>query len=143
MNKYDDDFEVCNSAWEMISAKYGNQSSATDYTDTERNIVLVWTVTGIVENGGFKYLFESELPGDCDLSFSIKAFGEIGCHEIEDLMKQVVDRVNSSGKSIGSKIERYLTIPDGECDDYDAMFWDNIENITKRLAIYVNKCNSC
>lgn len=44
-------------------------------------VVAVWTVYGIIGNGGFEYLFESRVPGDPDYLRSLEAFRAIGCGE--------------------------------------------------------------
>jgi hypothetical protein len=51
-------WRLCNSTWARIVRRYGENANATDFDPTERPVVLVWTVTGIVGNGGFEYLFD-------------------------------------------------------------------------------------
>ena len=62
--KEDPDFALCNGKWRAITDRYGDSAKATDFSEDERTVVLVWTVLGIVDNGGFRYLISSELPGD-------------------------------------------------------------------------------
>jgi hypothetical protein len=74
-------WDLCQATWKSIVDRYGESAMATDFTPRERVVVAVWTVSGIVGNGGFEYLFGSELPGDPDYQLSLDAFRAIGCDE--------------------------------------------------------------
>ncbi len=74
----------------MITDKYGSHTPAGDYPEAERNVVIVWTASGIIENGGFHYLFESILPGDPDWTYTIIAFEKAGCPKAARTIKEAV-----------------------------------------------------
>ena len=66
-----DSFTICNNTWKNIINKYGEAAIATDFNESERVIALVWTVTGIIGNGGFEYLFSSNLPSDENYKYTL------------------------------------------------------------------------
>jgi hypothetical protein len=134
-------FEICNDEWKRIVSHYHDKISALDLTGFERVVMLVWLVTGIVENGGFNYLFESDLPGDEDLSLTVEAFYAIGCIEVSSLIASLLKRMKELG-SVDTKLENYLCIPQTERDDIDAAFWSEITNINKCLSRFIMSSSS-
>ncbi|MCI0411303.1 DMP19 family protein [bacterium] len=79
--KVNSDWNLCQDTWQQIIDRYGENPSASDFTPREFVVVAVWTVSGIVGNGGFEYLFEGDLPGDTDYQLALMAFRTIGCEE--------------------------------------------------------------
>jgi len=88
-NNFKDNFTVCNDAWKNIIEKYDKAAILTDFKEDERTIALIWTVTGIVGNGGFEYLFSSNLPGDENYELTLKAFEDIKCDEAVSILNDV------------------------------------------------------
>jgi len=130
------DFDICNDEWKRIVSNYHDKISALDLTGYEQIVMLVWLVTGIVENGGFNYLFESDLPGDEDLSLTVGAFYAIGCTEVGSLITSLLNRMGELGTA-DTKLEKYLCLPQAERDDIDAAFWSEITDINKNLSKFI------
>lgn len=137
MTTSNSDFELCNNVWKEITSKYSKTSSATDFSEFERIVVLVWTVTGIIENGGFQYLFESELPGDNDLSLTIAAFGCIGCDAAKAVIEEVLSSLEFAGSSKDTYFKRYMKLSLEDRKGFDSRFWSEIDIINTFLAIYI------
>ena len=131
------DFELCNKTWKVISNKYGTSPSATDFTKFEQVVVLVWTVTGIIENGGFRYLFESELNGDRDFRLSMQAFNLIGCDEISKIISNILERMRLVGDTSKTNAENFEILSSEERDQSDEQFWAEIDNINMHLADFI------
>ena len=55
-----------------------------------RAVVVVSNVQGIVENGGFEYLFEKDLAGQPPYSFVADAYREIGAHTAAECLEAAV-----------------------------------------------------
>lgn len=137
MNYSDNDFELCNETWRKIVETYGDNLSITEFSEFERIVVLVWTVTGLIENGGFGYLFESDLPGDKDLVLSLEAFDRIGCKNAKQVIIDVLKRIECIGNLHTSKLERYKTLPNDEQNQLDSKFGVELDNINKGLADFI------
>lgn len=135
------DFELCNCSWKRIVENHGNNPTAKDFNEYEQVIVMVWTLTGIIENGGFRYLFESELPGDIDFILSMKALGIIGCNEAEKILSEIIDRLQKVGDSRVSNSKKYEEISEDEQNRFDSRFWAEIDNINKQLAGFIRRNN--
>lgn len=119
------DWELCNSAWRRITEKYGETAVASDFNAVERVIVLVWTVTGIIGNGGFEYLFSSDLPGDQNYRMSLEAFKAIEAIEAEKAFKDALS-VFPGGEVPASERERLATFklfPESERDQIATRFF--------------------
>src|SRR5208282_3213367 len=73
------DFDLCDGVFMRICKQHqGEHVVVSDnYTVEERTVVLVWHVSGIIDNGGFEYLFEGEFPGDPDYRLTSQAFQPI------------------------------------------------------------------
>lgn len=137
----DKDFELCNGTWRKIADKYNNEPIATDFNDFERIIMLIWTVTGIIENGGFQYLFESEIPGDNNYLLTIDAFKEIGCLGCVEIIKEALSIFPHCKIPTDSdvRLRIYNSEPQEHRDSMDTRFWNEIPNITKSLAEYIKE----
>jgi hypothetical protein len=98
----------------------------------------VWTVTGIIGNGGFKYLFSSPLPGDDDYAFTIEAFNRIGCIKVAETIKDAVALLNN--RLFADEHGWLPEIKKEEMRDFfDFEFWEEDDNITTCLADYIRE----
>jgi hypothetical protein len=75
-----DDKELRNAlSWRIHAFHGGNDADIRDIPEAARNVLLVDHVEGIIGNGGFRYLFESDYPGDPGYEKIKQAFDAIGC----------------------------------------------------------------
>ncbi|HEV3138314.1 MAG TPA: DUF4375 domain-containing protein [Pirellulales bacterium] len=72
------DFDLVNGTFVKIGAHYGHWVDATQYSPEERVIMLVWHSSGIIDNGGFEYLFAGDFPGDPDYRITAEAYKTAG-----------------------------------------------------------------
>jgi len=139
-NKIDEnsDWDLCNSTWRSITEKYGDAAEASDFAPAERVVVLVWTVAGIIGNGGFEYLFSSDLTGDSGCRMSLDAFKTIKAIEAEKAFKDALEVF--PGDTIPAEEER-LTIfklhPESARDELAARFFTAEEEIVACLAQFI------
>jgi len=73
------DCDLVDGTFHKIGDRYGHWVDATQYSPEERVIMLVWHSSGIIDNGGFEYLFAGEFPGDPDYHITAEAFRRPGC----------------------------------------------------------------
>lgn len=72
------DFDLVNGTFVKIGDRYGHWVDAAEYTPEERVIMLVWHSSGIIDNGGFEYLFSGNFDGDPDFKMTAEAHREAG-----------------------------------------------------------------
>jgi hypothetical protein len=132
-------WELCNSAWRGIVDQHGDAARATDFAAHERVVVLVWTVMGIVDNGGFEYLFSSELPGDPGYRLSLAALRTIRCHGAADALEDAL-RVFPGGQAPLDDATRKAMFdahPEEERRRLASRFWQAHDAIVMKLAAYI------
>jgi hypothetical protein len=72
------DWDLVNATFDKIGDRYHHWVDASAYSPIERVIMLVWHLTGIIDNGGFEYLFAGEIDGDPDYQLAAEACKEAG-----------------------------------------------------------------
>ena len=72
------DFDLVNGTFDKIGDRYDHWVDATQYSPEERVIMLVWHSSGIIDNGGFEYLFAGDFPGDPDYRITAEAYKTAG-----------------------------------------------------------------
>lgn len=140
-NNLNIDFGLCSETCKKIARKYGAHNNALDYPEAERVVALVWTVAGIVENGGFRYLFGSVLPGDESCKLTINAFKKIGCLKVAEILDRAI-HLFPNGEPHGDDHDRVAWFeqqPEQMRNQLDTAFWDELDNITLSLARYIRE----
>jgi hypothetical protein len=56
----------------------------------ERTIVVVYAAQGVIDNGGFQYLFESDFPGCPPYSLIVSAYRRIGAREAAECLDRAI-----------------------------------------------------
>ena len=72
------DFDLVDSTFVKIGDRYGHWVDASQYTPEERVIMLVWHSSGIIDNGGFEYLFSGDFDGDPEFKITAAAYKTVG-----------------------------------------------------------------
>lgn len=68
------DFDLCDGTFKLIGDRYHHWVDASRYSPEERVVMLVWHASGIIDNGGFEYLFSGDFDGDPDFRLTAEAF---------------------------------------------------------------------
>jgi hypothetical protein len=58
--------------------------------EEHRNVVAVITAQAVIDNGGFRYFFESQFEGSSDYQIFVKAYKEVGAEEAADALNQAL-----------------------------------------------------
>ena len=72
------DFDLVNGTFVKIGDRYGHWVDATRYAEEERAIMLVWHSSGIIDNGGFEYLFSGDFDGDPEFKITAETYKVVG-----------------------------------------------------------------
>jgi hypothetical protein len=133
------DFALCNEACKRIVNKYPDTVTPSELSGEERVVVVVWTVRGIVENGGFRYLFESALPGDPKFEHTLAAFETLGCSGALLALRRALDLFPEGEMPTDDRlrIEEYERQPEEVRDAIDVQFWEALDDITRKLADFI------
>jgi len=139
--KQRNDFELCCEVSKKVATKYGGRTQAIIYPENERVVVLVWTAAGIIENGGFRYLFGSVLPGDAKCAHTIIALTRIGCVKAAEIVQRAVCLFPDClpHRYDVERIRWYESQPEDIKVLLDTEFLNELDNITTGLAKYIRE----
>jgi hypothetical protein len=135
------DWNLCQNTWQSIIDRHGESPTANDFNSREFVIVAVWTVYGIVDNGGFEYLFEGDLPGDPGYQRSLAAFRTIGCAEALWAFEEALSLFPGGvvPKDSDERNEVFRANPEAIRNAIACRFWDSNDEIVSKLAEYIRK----
>jgi len=138
-----DDFDLCNVVFKRIGRKFGHRVYVPQYTEEERVVMLAWHVAGIIDNGGFEYLFEGDIPGDPGYRQSLQAFEAIGFDEGAAAFREALSKF-PDGKVPADPRERatmFRQVPECVRLRLNERFWGTnpigSAKITRLLADYI------
>jgi hypothetical protein len=136
----EDDFDLCSGTYESIISHTQKPSPlATDFSEEERIVILVWYAMGVIDNGGFHYLFESALPGDPYYHFTLEAYKQIGCDSAVEAFEQALGLFPNRKPPTDDqqRIQQYEICPEDIRNAIDSRFWRGHNDIVKNLAKYI------
>lgn len=132
------DFDLCDSTWRRIASGHGDGALAMDFAPQERVVVLVWTLFGIVENGGFEYLFGSDLPGDPGYRLAVAAFRTIGCEEGAGVIEEAIALCPQAAEGDAQQRKAaFMAHPQEIRTSLATRLWALEEEMMKQLARYI------
>ena len=134
-----DDFELCNVLFTRIVDYHGDDIDVSAIREAERVVLLVWHVSGIIGNGGFRYLFEGDLKGDPDFALTAAAFQAAGCREAAEAVRKTLAIFPDSRPptDIEERLRYYLKRIKGWPTDLDRQFFCAQDDLKKCLADYI------
>jgi hypothetical protein len=133
------DFELCDHTFARILDYHGDDVDASALSEAARVVLLVWHVAGIVDNGGFRALFEGHLKGDPHFALTAAAFRTVGCKKAAEAVRKTLAMFPKSRPpaDIDERLRHYLTRLKKWPADADAQFWDAGDDLRRCLARYI------
>jgi hypothetical protein len=147
-SSFGEDFDLCDSTFWKVLNHYGQDLMACDLPEIHQTVLLAWHSYGIIENGGFEYLFEGDFEGDPGFSLTCKAFENINCTKANEAFKEVlaIFPERSIIINIDSRRQFYDSYPDEVKNLVNSKFWSVGSNgsneIERLLAEYIRKNES-
>jgi hypothetical protein len=134
-----DDFKLCEGLFSRIVEYQGDDIDASAISEAERVVLLVWQVSGIIGNGGFRYLFEGNLKGDPHFALTAEAFRVTGCKKASEAVRKTLAMFPDSRPptDIEKRLRYYLKRIKGWPTDMDLQFFDAQDDLNKCLASYI------
>ncbi|MGE3804137.1 MAG: DUF4375 domain-containing protein [Gemmataceae bacterium] len=134
-----DDLDLCSEVFNLIVRHHGGDFDAAALTVEQQTVLLAYHAKGIIDNGGFNYLFEGDFPGDPHFELTARAYGTLGCQQAAEAFRQVF-ALFPEGKpprDRGKRLQQYRAGPGerrGGCDD---LFWKGSKDLFATLADYI------
>jgi hypothetical protein len=134
-----DDWTLCLEVFGRILKHYGGNPDLSAIPEEERVVLLVWHVSGVVDNGGFRYLFEGDLKGDPYFALTAEAFRVTGCKKAADAVRKTLALFPGSRpqRDREQRLNHYLSRIKAWPTDMDRQFLAAQDDLTKCLAGYI------
>lgn len=134
-----DDFKLCDGVFSAITGHHGRDIDAAALPEPERVVLLVWHTSGIIDNGGFRYLFEGNLDGDPDFALSAASYAAIGATQAAEAFRQTLATFPGSRppRDVKKRLRFYLENSPRWPTDQDNQFFSAGDEIRACLAAYV------
>jgi hypothetical protein len=123
----------------LIVRYYGEGLQLADVSVEERVVLLVNLVRGIVDNGGFRYLFEADLEGDPEYALTAEAFALVGCKAASKAVRQALAVFPDSRppREADRRLRVYLSRIKRWPTAHDNAFFDAGDELERCLAKFI------
>jgi hypothetical protein len=134
-----DDSALCDGVFTRIVKYHGDDIDASAISEAERVVLLVLHVSGIIGNGGFRYLFEGTLKGDPCFALTAEAFQAAGCEKATEAVRKTLAIFPHSRPptDVEKRLRYYLKRIKGWPTDMDIQFFGAQDDLQKCLANYI------
>jgi hypothetical protein len=130
---------ICIEVCDRIINFYGYDSDFSLFPELERFAVLAITATGIIENGGFEYLFGSLLPGDSHYMNTVESFYRINAlaaaAAVEKALALFPNSIAPDDRLVRNAM--FKTHSEDERESIDLEFFDALDKTYESLANYL------
>lgn len=119
-----DDFELCNEVFSRLCDSC-NEIDVGSCAELERIVRLVWHSAGLIENGGFRYLFECDFMGDPGFVYTAAAYHRIGALRAYEAFQDAVRQFPGGvlPHDINERLRLYESVPQERWDEIAGRFW--------------------
>jgi len=133
------DFDICDAVFRRVLRRHGNEVDAAGLRDEERVVVLVWHTKEIIDNGGFRSLFERAIPGDPHLQQTVAAYRDIGAQRAWRAFRKALARFPNSrpSRDIEDRLGQYLQQLPGLPAAEDREFFQAGDEVEHCLVEYI------
>lgn len=133
------DFDLCCEVSKRIDRRYPDDVSATEFTEEERVVQLVMLTWGIIDNGGFNYLFEADIVGDPFYELCAQAYETIGSIAAAEAFRKALAQFPNSKPPTDRKerIRHYRRGSGDKRGEIDTAFFHADDEIRGCLAKYI------
>jgi hypothetical protein len=136
-----DDFELCDELFKLMIKHYGEDFDVSKCKEKDQPVILAWHAAGIIDNGGFQYLFEGNFKGDPHFAKTEAAFKTIKaskCAEaVEEALKLFPD--SKPPQDIDKRLKIYQAVPAAKRESIDVKFFSESKEMKTILAKYIRE----
>lgn len=136
-----DDFELCDELFKLMIKHYGEDFDVSKCKEKDQPVILVWHASGIIDNGGFQYLFEGDFKGDPFFARTAAAFKTIKatkCAEaVDEALKLFPD--SKPPQNINKRLKIYQAVAAAKREAIDVKFFSESKEMKTILAKYIRE----
>jgi hypothetical protein len=137
----EDDFELCNELFKLMIKRYGEGLDVSKYDVKDQPVILVWHASGIIDNGGFQYLFEGNFKGDPYFAKTAAAFKTIKASKCAEAVDEALKLFPESKppQDITARLAVYQAVPEARREGIDVKFFSESNEMKTILAKYIRE----
>lgn len=136
-----DDSELCNRVDCCIYRYFDNHCDVRMMSQSTRVVHMVMCAMGIIQNGGFQYLFEGSFLGDPQYRRLFACMKATGCAPAIQAFEQALSLFPNSQPPAdrGDRLKIYLKKNDRWPTDHDDLFLSATEDLVRHLARFIRE----
>jgi hypothetical protein len=133
------DEKLCERLYDWIIQRYGEEIDRSRMPEHERMVICVLYAKGIIENGGFNYLFEGDLLGDPQFLLTADAFEKIGAKDATTAFRRVFQLfpAQKPPADMRTRLMQYRSGDASRRQQIDSIFWSADKEIYRCLATFI------
>jgi hypothetical protein len=133
----DNDSELIDAEFDRVEAKYGHEAPASSLPERDRTIACVVTSKGILDNGGFSYLFETVFCADPTFEWTRQSYDLIGAKFSAEAFTWAWASFPQKGlpSSVDERLMIWVSVPSEIRRSIDHLYWK--DDVWKLLADYI------
>ncbi|HEV3437464.1 MAG TPA: DUF4375 domain-containing protein [Gemmata sp.] len=137
--KTEDDSKLCSELFELILKHYNEDFDLSGCKEEDQVIILIWHASGIIDNGGFQYLFEGDFKGDPGFAKTLAAYKAIKATKCAEAIEEALALFPGSKlpPNIEKRLKVYQTVSAAKRRVIDWKFFDESKDIATILAKYI------
>lgn len=136
-----DDFVLCDEIFKLMIKYYGEDFDVSKCKEKDQSVILVWHASGIVDNGGFQYLFEGNFKGDPHFAKTAAVFKIIKASKcaaaVEEALRLFPD--SKPPEDIKKRLKTYQAVPAAKRQAIDVKFFSESKQMKTILAKYIRE----
>jgi hypothetical protein len=136
-----DDFELCDELFKLMIKHYGEDFDVSKCKEKDQPVILVWHASGIIDNGGFQYLFEGNFKGDPQFAKTAAAFKTIKASKCAEAVEEALNLFPDSKppQDIDKRLKIYQAVPAAKREAIDVKFFSESKEMKTILAKYIRE----
>lgn len=136
-----DDFELCDKLFLRLVERYGNDFDVSKCKEKDQVVLLVWHASGIIDNGGFQYLFEGNFKGDPHFAKTAAAFKTIKATKCAEAIEEALRLFPDSKPPTDTtkRLQIYQAVNSARREAIDRKFFSESNELRTILAAYIRE----
>lgn len=139
--KTEDDFELCDGLFKFMLKHYGQDFDVSKCKEQDQVVILVWHASGIIDNGGFQYLFEGDFKGDAGFAKTAGAYKTVKAAKCAEAVEEALALFPGSMPplDIEKRLKVYQAVNAAKRQEIDNRFFGESKEIKTLLAKYIRE----
>lgn len=130
---------LCNDTFSAVLKHYGDSFDPSKVPAPHRTVACIMQAHGIIGNGGFRYLFEGDFPGDSGFALTRQAYADIDAQGAIEAFNEAFSAFPNGvpPKDLAEREKLYLAKYPGFLTPVDQKYFAASPEVEEKLAAYI------